>query len=111
MERITAHSAKGLKLKKGKKFVELLADKSLTLQALNRLADYEDKVESGELISKDKIMDKIESIIDEIVEIGFMDSQCQVQGCHKPDKIQCGDSICIEENQKIWKTKILEALK
>lgn len=111
MERLTVHSTKGLKLRKGKKFVELLSDKSLTLQALNQLACYEDEIESGELIARDKVMEKIESVIDELVEIGFMDSQCQVVGCHKPDKIQCGDGICIEENRKIWKGKILEALK
>lgn len=49
-ERLTAHSAKGLKLKKGKKFVELLSDKNLTLLALNRLAELEDKIESGKMI-------------------------------------------------------------
>lgn len=44
-ERLTAHSAKGLKLKKGKKFVELLSDKNLTISALNRLAELEDKID------------------------------------------------------------------
>lgn len=48
-ERLTARSAKGLKLKKGKKFVELLSDKNLTLSALNHLAELEDKIESGKM--------------------------------------------------------------
>lgn len=54
-ERLTVHSAKGLKLKKGKKFVELLSDKNLTLSALNRLAELEDKIESGEMLGSPKI--------------------------------------------------------
>lgn len=49
-ERLTARSAKGLKLKNGKKFVELLSDKNLTLSALNRLAELEDKIESGKTV-------------------------------------------------------------
>lgn len=44
-ERFTVRSTKGLKLKKGKKFVELLSDKELTLKALYLLAEYEDKLE------------------------------------------------------------------
>lgn len=50
MERLTAHSSKGLKLRKGKKFVELLSDKNLTLSALTNLAELEDKLESGQLV-------------------------------------------------------------
>ena len=49
-ERITARSAKGLKLRKGKKYIELLADKELTKKALSRLADLEDKIENGTLV-------------------------------------------------------------
>ena len=49
-ERLTVNSASGLKLLKGKKYVELLADKELTKKALNRLADLEDKIENGTLI-------------------------------------------------------------
>lgn len=43
MEGLTAHSAKGLKLKSGRKFVELFADKELIKRALNRLSELEDK--------------------------------------------------------------------
>lgn len=81
---------------------------------LDRLAELEDKIDSGELIAKENlaqaVLEKIEPIIDELVQIGFEDSQCQVKNCHKPDKIQCGDGICIEENQKVWKSKVLEVL-
>lgn len=48
-ERLTAHSAKGLKLREGKKYIELLADKELTKKALSRLAELEDKIENGVL--------------------------------------------------------------
>ena len=59
-ERMAVRSAKGLKLKKGKKFVELLADKELTLKALNRLADLEDKIESGKMLDLPfKYQDKV----------------------------------------------------
>lgn len=49
-ERLTEHSAKGLKLREGKKYIELLADKELTKKALSRLAELEDKIENGKLI-------------------------------------------------------------
>lgn len=55
-ERLTTHSAKGLKFKKGKKFVELLSDKNLTLSALNHLAELEDKIESGQLVELPRIL-------------------------------------------------------
>lgn len=51
-ERLTVNSASGLKLLKGKKYVELLADKELTKKALNRLAELEDEIEQGALIEK-----------------------------------------------------------
>ena len=49
-ERLTVNSASGLKLLKGKKHIELLADKELTKKALNRLAEYEDLEEQGLLL-------------------------------------------------------------
>lgn len=49
---------------------------------------------------------KVKPLIDELVEIWFMDSQCQVSNCHKSDNVQCGSGVCIEENQKIWENKI-----
>lgn len=51
-ERLTANTEKGLKLRKGKKYVELLADKELTQKALYRLAELEDKIENGLLVEK-----------------------------------------------------------
>lgn len=49
-ERLTTHSAKGLKLRKGKKYMELLEDKELTKKALYRLAELEDKIESRQAV-------------------------------------------------------------
>lgn len=59
-KRFTKRTAKGLKLKKGRKYVELFADKELTRQALIHFAELEDKIENGTLIELPcKVGDKV----------------------------------------------------
>lgn len=50
----------------------------------------------------------VKPLIDELVELVFNqdDGNCKVDNCNKPDDIQCGASICIEENKQVWKKKL-----
>lgn len=56
----------------------------------------------------EEFAEKVKPIIGELVELMFNDyeSHCKVTNCEKDDDIPCGCSICIEENEQLWKSKI-----
>lgn len=55
----------------------------------------------------------VKPLIDELVELLFNqeDGTCMLDGCNKPDNIQCGSSICIEENKQVWRAKLDRIIK
>lgn len=56
----------------------------------------------------EEFAEKVKPIIGELVELMFNDyeSHCKITNCEKDDGISCGCNICIEENEKLWKSKI-----
>lgn len=100
-ERLTARSAKGLKLKNGKKFVELLSDKNLTLSALNHLAELEDKIESGKMIELPCDLEKHIFVICACKDIEkiYDNDYCNGTGAIEcPFENQCNREDCENEN-------------
>lgn len=59
---------------------------------------------------KDFVDNKAKPLISELVELMFDDNigKCKVDNCEKSDDIPCGASICVEENKRIWESKIDE---
>ena len=52
--------------------------------------------------------EKVKPLFERIVELMFDGNEptCQVENCHKPDSIGCGNRICIDENIAWWKEKV-----
>lgn len=102
-----------------KKEIEEMAEVISQVQYLGGLEDKvaEKLVKAGygnvKLAIKEFAENVVNPIIDEIVTLMFDDnkSTCIVDDCEKEYDISCGSSICVRENQQIWKDKILQQIK
>ena len=85
---------------------------------IERLKGWESllKAEKHSLIKAEAIKqfaNRVKPIIIELVGIMWDDDirKCQIEGCHYPSNIPCGNEICIRENELLWVAKIDELVK
>lgn len=84
-----------------------------TLEELKADRNYGNTIEANSDDVKMFADKAVKPLVDELVDLIFDDSQstCKVEDCHKGDDIQCGSSICIEENKRIWHEKVDELVR